>query len=299
MKAEFTEKPYEKYFSQELSGICGPTFSPDQVSENYLGFDEAFFVKHLMRFPHIIPFRNTRRRRWLVGISSEEIKHVAKELNHLLPRFRFNLFVQYKRPDYLRARNAKYWRDWKQPYYRYDITENQQTRLQSIHEAAQRRAVVVYAAPAIWSGEEFFERAADRRIIENSNIAQVTRIGEHKKYTYARPGNFGVAYSEPEEIESESLESLISAGSENQALSFTAHVKLLAEKIEESMSKNLRGKKVLEEAKRAVIGESLQEVLPEIEGSFLEAIIALIAYSDCFGTNIYLVADQTHSEYWE
>jgi len=92
--AEFKEKPYEKYFGDELARLTNVTFSPDQRDEFLLGIDEAFLLPppFLMgRLPHM------RRRRWarLHRFPLSELDHIGDELSRRLPPFKFNLFVQY------------------------------------------------------------------------------------------------------------------------------------------------------------------------------------------------------------
>jgi hypothetical protein len=84
------------------------TFSPDQRDEFLLGIDEAFLLPppFLMgRLPHM------RRRRWarLHRFPLSELDHIGDELSRRLPPFKFNLFVQYKRPEYLSRSSAVEW----------------------------------------------------------------------------------------------------------------------------------------------------------------------------------------------
>lgn len=120
MKAQFKEKTYETAFLGELWAQTNYVFAPDQWDEFNLGFDGAAFLPRDF-LPSIFPF--VRRRRWhrYIGISATEINNFGKELNDRLPPFKLNLFVQFKRNEYLKYRNSKEWPIWNSAYYRYSI----------------------------------------------------------------------------------------------------------------------------------------------------------------------------------
>lgn len=127
MLAQFKEKTFEKYFGHELARLTKVTFSPDQWDEALLGFDEAFHLPMLIL--HNLLRAPGRRRRNLPGIELSEIERLGDELSASLPPFKFNLFVQYKRPEYLRSTIAREWASWHKPYFRYETTPHQQDAL--------------------------------------------------------------------------------------------------------------------------------------------------------------------------
>jgi hypothetical protein len=55
------------------------------------------------------------RRRWarLQGLKLADLDHIADDVSSRMPSFKFNLFVQYKRPEFLKQSNAIEWSCWK------------------------------------------------------------------------------------------------------------------------------------------------------------------------------------------
>jgi hypothetical protein len=102
MKAQFKEKTFETAFVGELRLITKLLFAPDQCDEFYLGFDAAAHIPWEF-LPSILPF--VRQRRWerLFGISAGEIGNFGSRLNDRLPPFRLNIFIQFKRNEYLKT----------------------------------------------------------------------------------------------------------------------------------------------------------------------------------------------------
>jgi hypothetical protein len=76
--SEFKEKTYEKYFGFELARRTKITFSPDQCDEEFLGFDDAFYLPQLHLFPWLPYLRRSRRQR-ISGISSRDIDIFASQ----------------------------------------------------------------------------------------------------------------------------------------------------------------------------------------------------------------------------
>ena len=235
MKTEFKEKTFEKYFSCEIARLTNITFSPDQCDEHFLGFDDAF----LLPFPLLVglaPY--VRRSRWArrTGITLDILDDLLPELIERMPPFRFNLFVQYKRPEYLKTRGAKEWAAWHSPYYRIDITPHQQTLLENIDALSVGRAAVVYAAPAFWSSTDLWTHVESQKVIENSNIASCGLLAGHHCYTYAARGHGGHAHSEPVQVSSRPLDEIISAGLEaNEPIDAKEHIIKMAKIVEEAI----------------------------------------------------------------
>lgn len=147
MWVEFKEKPYETYFLAELARRTNILYSPDQTDEGVLGFDGAFFLA-LPEWREFFPFVRMSRWHRFGGIPAAAIDEFGQALNERLPPFNLNLFVQYKRPEWLGRSNASEWPSWDAPYFRYAIEEKQQRLLERIHQIAAGRAAVVYAAAA-------------------------------------------------------------------------------------------------------------------------------------------------------
>src|SRR5690606_7278071 len=95
-----------------------------------------------------------RRRGKLTGIEIKEFNRFGKMIASHMPEFKLNLFVQFKRPTFLKSPGAKEWSDWRQSYYRFGITPHQQEALERIDAQSYGRAATIYASPA-------FRQAAD------------------------------------------------------------------------------------------------------------------------------------------
>jgi len=223
MNAEFEEKQYEQQMNIELLCKCDTSnlFAPGQCLENSLGFDVAlyscnkkfwqFFYKgfkkrllyyyyYLMGYPYIRP---------------EDVRYLEELIRKYLeyvPKIKFNLFIQYKRPECLTRANSSEWKYWNRPYYRYSIDPNQQQLLEKLAQNVDRNsALVIYASPAFHTQQEFWENVKEKTIVDNSNYCEAVNLSGHKKYTYVKGGTYGIAFSEPKEIKSLDLEEAISA----------------------------------------------------------------------------------------
>ena len=222
MLAEFEEKQYEQHMNIEL--LCkhdtSNLFPPGQFLENSLGFDVAlyscnrrfwkYFYKHLywgwkryfyyffVRFPYIHP---------------DDIKYLEelfKDYLDYIPKIKFNLFIQYKRPEHMKTKRSLEWEHWNHPYYRYQIIQHQQELLEKLAQNIdESSALVIYASPAFHTQKEFWENVQNKTIIDNSNYCEAERLSGHSRYTYINGGRYGIALSEPEEIKNINLEESI------------------------------------------------------------------------------------------
>jgi hypothetical protein len=201
MLAKFKEKTYEKYFGHELARRTKVTFSPDQCDEAFLGFDDAFFLPWPF-LPHL------RRRRWArrPGLTISELDHIGDEISQRLRLFKFNLFVQYERPEYLSRPSAVEWPCWGKPYFRYETTPHQHALLAKIERQSHGRAATVYAAPAFWSNNDLWSHVTSESIVAQSNIASVGRLNGHSRFSYLAAGCVGKGHSDPVGIESPAIE---------------------------------------------------------------------------------------------
>lgn len=233
MNIDFKEKTYEKYFSNEIARLTDTTFSPDQVDEGLLGFDDAFLVPIDWLRAHAFYFRASRGAR-MSGIRIQDHADLIAEFEHRMPPFHFNLFVQYKRPEYVRSHSALEWPNWRTAYFRYRITPHQQTLLDELDGRARGRAATVYASPAFWKATDLWARVKNSTIVASSNIACVARLRGHGHYTYRDAGSRGLGHSETSEISSPSLNEIIATGrSSGEPLPLSQHLKLTAKLIAE------------------------------------------------------------------
>ena len=152
-----------------------------------------------------------------------------------MPEFKLNLFVQFKRPQFLTSRGAKEWSDWKQSYCRYGTTPHQQEALERIDAQSYGRASTIYASPAFWRAADLWEHVRNNAVVEQTNMASAAKLKGHGHYSYIGPGYNGKGHSETVEIESDPLQQIIETGFErNEALPFNQHLKKAAAAIVEA-----------------------------------------------------------------
>jgi len=89
-----------------------------------------------------------------------------------LPPFKFNVFIQHKRPEYMHQTNSAEWSSWNSPYYRYSIMEHQQKTLMAFENQVKNNAIVTYACPTFHTKKEFWNAVKNKKFIENSNFCQ-------------------------------------------------------------------------------------------------------------------------------
>ena len=207
MKCQFEEKQYEQHLNNELLDRQELLYVPGQVLEGDLGFDAAMHSMHrrfwrlfddLPSFFYRRYFRYHRR-----GVLIDP--HWWDELDELLdrfPKFRFNVFVQHKRPEYLTTSSSNEWEDWNCPYYRYELTDHQQIALERLESLVTPQAIVVYASPAFITLKDLWDSVQNRNLVNRSNFCQVSKLSGHHVYTYETSGNLGKGHSDAEDIES-------------------------------------------------------------------------------------------------
>jgi hypothetical protein len=188
--AKFEEKTFETAYCIEIA--TGPgghpvLFSPGQVLEKILGFDAAanpgprHILWKVLRLPRP-PGLNLLPGLWAGGIQPTKAK---------LPTYPVSVFLQFKRPDYLRGARAKQWKLWKSPYYRFERTTHQHTVLARLERNLTTQAVVRYAAPAFHTLPQLEAAQLTRSVIASSGHVAPLRLGRHRVWTYQRPGSYG------------------------------------------------------------------------------------------------------------
>jgi len=219
MKLKFEEKQYEMQMNLELAcekNLRKNVFAPGQVLEHELGIDVALFScdrrfwKYLYRDWDYLFY--SWYKYWRHGVDSRGILKLVKVFEDIIrnmPDIRYNLFIQYKRPKYLKKKTAaEYWK-WKRPYFRYIITEAQQKLLENLSDRVEPYAQVIYAAPAFVTQDEFWRYVNEGGLIDRSNYCRAIDLKDHHRYTYIDSGTFGFAFSEPEEIKSYSIDEIL------------------------------------------------------------------------------------------
>jgi hypothetical protein len=210
MYAQFEEKTYEQYLTSELVHNRQLFFPPGQVLENIVGFDVALRTSNhtfWKLFPHMSRWW---QRMFFIYPSGICLMHEWwQKLEHEIeyfPKFKFNCFIQAKRPNRMIGFNSQEYSLWKQPYFRYDIFSNQQKALESLAQKTSGKAIVVYACPAFHTYKELWSAINTRQLVKQSNFCEVAKLNGHSRYSFASAGNIGIAHSEPTPIESKSFE---------------------------------------------------------------------------------------------
>lgn len=211
MRAQFEEKSYENYFNNELDRRSEVYFPLGQVQEGGLGFDATAFSRNRRlwrRLGHPFWFFPPFRGLELTEIAREMEDYLNIELDHV-PTMKSNLLFQYKRPEYITTSLGTEWAHWNEPYFRYNIYQEQQDLLMHIHNTFSSRVLVIYAAPAIQDVNELVKIHLDRQLIDHSNFKKAVDLNGHHRNTYVRAGTYSIAFSEPEKIENLDLLKMI------------------------------------------------------------------------------------------
>ena len=281
MDIEFKEKTFEKYFGHELARLTNITFSPDQCDEALLGFDEAFFMPEEWFF-RFGPYVRRRRRGRLTGVEIDEFNKLGKMIASHMPKFKLNLFVQFKRPKFLTSSGAKEWSDWKQSYYRYETTPHQQEALERIDAQSFGRAATIYASPAFRQAADLWNHVKSEAVVAHSNMASAAKLKGHDHYSYIAPGYIGKGHSETVDIESDPLQQIIGNGFErNDSLPLNQHLKKTAAAIIEAASGSDLVAPVFLQAQTAMGFENLNP------NSLYDAIAIIGIFSEAFSVRYY------------
>jgi len=287
MKVKFKEKTYEKYVSAELTRLTNQFFSPDACDENFLGFDDAFVLPWSL-VASLAPFVRRSRHRHLMGLRLAELEFLIDELSEHLPPFKFNLFLQYKRPEYMKRSDAAEWHFWSKRYYRYTTTPHQQALLEKIEVQAAGRAATLYAGAAFWNSTDLFAHAQAGEVLKNSNLANVAKLQGHERFTYTQPGTKGIACSEPTPIESDPLQDIISRTQDLEPLPFDRHIQQAAKVIDQVVGEGDRYIRDLYAQARRALNIETPRSNPTIA-----AMKSIIAFSDAFDVSYYALGEAT------
>ena len=196
MYAEFEEKTYEFYMNSELGDeFC--IYPPGQSEEGIIGIDAAMFSSNpkLWKLGFKIPIPSGDVLKPELWDLDEKILKSRK-----FPRFKCNIFVQYKRPEYISSSNGKEYPFWKKPYYRYRINNKQQKILCNLERNISNNSIVVYACPAFWKIYDLNDFYGKSELINNSNFVQPRNLRGHQIYTFINSGKYGMAFSEPFDV---------------------------------------------------------------------------------------------------
>ena len=221
MRAEFEEKSYEQHLVFSLVHGRPLFFSPGQVLENILGFDVALRTTDRdfwNMFPTVMSWWRSIFFGYYPGtrLSRELWDHFEATIEDW-PKFKFNCFIQAKRPSRMLRSDAAEYSSWRCTYFRYDTMPHQQQALQSLAQRTLGTAIVVYACPAFHTFAELTAAIKDRDLVKKSNFCEVEKLNGHKRYSFTRPGNEGFAHSDPIPVESRPFEQALDALQERDA----------------------------------------------------------------------------------
>jgi len=191
MKCRFAEKWYEQCLNFELI-TDGRFFAPSQPQEGIMGFDAAMFTNN----PIFRGLFNTPQQIDHGIVIDPSFWENGRNLNpRELPRLKYNLFIQHKRPEYIKSPRGLEYPDWNNPYFRYDIDLDQQSALSNLERRVHDYSLVVYACPAFWTVEEFTQYYADGELIKNSNFVSASELEGHDRYSFTAGGTDGRVHS--------------------------------------------------------------------------------------------------------
>lgn len=203
--AEFEEKSYEGPLYNQLERGQRDLFTPGQVLESQIGFDQGLFLTQKALWETLGydgPLRGAALAYydWPFGWGPPNPRKV-------LPRFKLNLFLQAKRPFYYKRkpRALKTIDTLDAPLWAFRITEHQQHLLETLAKRTSNRAHVTYASPAFHTYSQLSTHTRCRTIVQNSTFPSVEALAGHDAWYYAKPGAEGAANPTPESIREEPL----------------------------------------------------------------------------------------------
>jgi hypothetical protein len=197
--ATFEEREYETPLYNQLAYGTRNVWSPGQVFEGHIGLDhgvlhrdELIFLMH--GYPHAPRGAALARYSWPRA-------WFRRRDRSRLPNFRLNLFIQAKRSEWS-ARPTKVLRarGFTGTYWRFKIEEHQQRALARVARTLQKRALVVYAAPAFHRHEDLLGHTLKGTLVKHSTFPSIAALAGHSAWNYDRPGAVGIANADPTPI---------------------------------------------------------------------------------------------------
>jgi hypothetical protein len=204
--AEFEEREYESAVTIELADGRAFVLSPGQVAEKVLGYDSAADpiaqnpVWEVLRLP-----RPTGVRLLPVHWPPRTPPPAGR-----LPQSIVSLILQYKRPTFLHGARAAQWTYWRCPYYRFERTGHQHRVLRRLERNLGGLALVRYAAPAFWQRGDLEQAHLQRTVLNRSGFVSPGELGNHRVWTYIRPGIDGRANPTARRFPFSTFETLVS-----------------------------------------------------------------------------------------
>lgn len=249
MRAEFEEKTYEQHLTSELVHSRRLFYAPGQVLEGLVGFDAAIHTSNhafWKNFPHMYQWWHRIFFKYPPGeqLRPEWWKELEQEVEHF-PKFKFNCFIQAKRPDHMVRSGTAEYKSWGKPYFRYDTFSSQQRALEALARRTMGKGIVVYACPAFHTSQKLWAAVRSGELVHQSNFCEIIKLSGHSRYSFVSAGSSGIAHSEPVPVESASFEHALDM-LENQEPA-QSNLEFLAE-----------------------TAESIENAIKDIEGEFYE-----------------------------
>ena len=205
IRAEFEERSYEGPLYNQLERGQRDIWSPGQVLESCVGFDHGLqltrsVIWETLGYDAPLPGLALAYYDWLPFWGP---RHPRRQL----PRFKLNLFLQAKRPNFhkRKPRSLRSTQTINAPLWAFRITRRQQRLLEVLARKTSRLAHVAYAAPTFHTLSELYCHTQRRTIVQNSTFPSATALTGHDGWYYQRPGASGTANPDPELIEETEL----------------------------------------------------------------------------------------------
>lgn len=189
----YTEANFIDAFNTELrlTNITSTVpHNPSQRAEKKLGYDWAYRLNTPLFYPII-----------LSGVFLDDPDfafHLDLEKRRL-PHFKVNAFVQFKAPDYMVSTQAKEWGDWKQPYFRFRTSLEQQKVLERIESIWGYQVMSGYVCPAIFGFSGLQEASENQDILSLSRYTLPSDMHGHRVMSFVDSNGDAKKHSEVEE----------------------------------------------------------------------------------------------------
>ena len=328
-KCQFSEDNFKYLFIDELRDYVNDIpFLPTLAAETFLGFDVGLSLRSgnplspkigHPKFCHLM-----RLFRWLLcrrikpssgtngGVSLEAINRIATDLSKYKgwPKAHFDFYIQFKRANYYPRGSKAARKAWNgKGHYRFNIDKAQNEVLALNYLGAPTGVEAIYAAPAFHTWSDLRGHGVCGNIIQNSNIVdiqhmfrnwpKVNQSNSHSEYTFDKPGNSGIGFSDPAQIGSASLEEIIARQRDAKAKPFFRHMKETASAIRKSLEEankdaephRQKALQMFKQQEQAILrtfyknGEAVKQD-EQSKNSFAHACVTIAAYSRAFNVDI-------------
>lgn len=195
--AEFEEKEIECSLNGQL-GNGSLLWAPGQVLEKLVGFDVAMWTVNAVFWAargFVTPPQGAVIAQGWWPVPSTMFN------NRSLPPFNINLFLQYKRPEFLSRSSASEWTSWNRTYFRFKLMNHQQKALDACAAALGPNGLVAYACPAFYLRADYWQHILNGTLLKNTHFAPAQYLSGHGRYTYIDTTTPGIAHSEPSHVE--------------------------------------------------------------------------------------------------